>query len=134
MLSPTNFKNDQYLTFSNPFSTITTETENTSASPALNNGDDDNAAERLFQLLKSGCMAFTRNEIEGILASVCCSPAYENAELALAEICLEINMLSGISGGIGKRITVWFDSYSQRLNLRTADGQTDCISLAGMLT
>ncbi len=131
---PTGSQDDPYLTFSDPFSAITTENNSTSPSPTLENSDDENAAERLFQLLKSGCMAFTRNEIMGILARVCCSTAYENAELALAEICLEVNMLSGVSGGIGKRITVWFDSYSQRLNLRTADGQTDCICLAGMLS
>lgn len=134
MLSPINSFNDQFLTFSDPFASIKTENNGSLQSESVAYGSDETAAERLFQLLKTGCMAYTRNEIEGILARVCCSTAYENAELALAEICLEINMLSGISGGIGKKITVWFDSYSQRLNLRTADGQTDCISLAGMLT
>lgn len=131
---PTGSQSDQYLTFSDPFSSITTENNSSSQSPVVADNGDETAAERLYQLLKSGCMAFTRNEIMGILARVCCSTAYENAELALAEICLEVNMLSGVSGGIGKRITVWFDSYSQRLNLRTADGQTDCICLAGMLS
>ncbi len=131
---PRDSQNDQYLTFSDPFSCVKTENYSPSSSTNIVYGGEDTAAERLFQLLRGGCLAYTRNEIEGILAGVCSSTACENAELALAEICLEINMLSGISGGIGKRITVWFDSYSQRLNLRTADGQTDCISLAAMLT
>jgi hypothetical protein len=78
-------------------------------------------------------MAITRVEIESLIARVCRSPVYENAEMALTELCLEINMLSAHSSDIGKRINVWFDSYSQRLNLKTDKGQADSISLAGVL-
>ena len=120
-------RSEQFLTFSNPY--LTMEVDNAGISAAPEDHADDALIGRLFQLLKSGCMAITRAEIESLIARVCRSPVYENAEMALAEVCLEINMLSAHSSEIGKRINVWFDSYSQRLNLKTDKGQADSISL-----
>lgn len=123
--------NGQFLTFSNPY--ITNKNDNTGNSAAPEDQADDALIGRLVQLLKSGCMAISRVEIESLIGRACRSSDYENAEMALAELCLEINMLSAASSDIGKRITVWFDSYSQRLNLKTEKGQSDCISLAAVL-
>ena len=122
---------DQFLTFDNPF--LTAQCQDASAPGATCDWDESRSIERLHQLLKGGSMAISRQEIESIISRACRS-CPEDMHLALAELCLEINMLSGATGDFGNRITVWFDSYSQRLYVKTANGNTDCISIAHLLS
>jgi len=112
-------ENCQFLTFDNPFC----------EQPTV----DAATFERLHHLLKSGSVAMARVEIDALITAICRSCAHEKTAFALAELCLEINMLSSSSAEIGKRISVWFDSYSGRLNVKAGSGRIDSISVAHLI-
>jgi len=86
-------------------------------------------AERLFRLLRNGSFALGKAEIEALFAMSVQSLEPTENQSSLTRLCMEISMISHRAGDPLKVISVWFDASTQMLNLRTAKGQCDRLSL-----
>jgi hypothetical protein len=122
----------EYLVFSNLFAA-----ENELANvlpnpvPAVESIVEASPAERIYKLVRRGTFGLSRQQvIDAFVAAggmnACGQPVNFQAVIRL---CLEITAQSHKAGKAADQIRIWFDPFSGRLELTTANGSRDNLTV-----